>query len=424
MRFLTGGGRKGVGGIKGVLGRVGRIVVVAGIVLFQLDRLGLQGGGLRKGSEQFGLQRLRGVGLVGVGLSGSNLGERRGCRAVGDGLRGLNLGSIGRGGYGGIRNSLGFAAFGSGEGFGRSEFSFRGIGCLRDLGDFKFFKNRLIGFGERGLGEFAEKGGGFGRFRDIFSGIGGRGLDLDFHGLLLELGVDGNGLGVLLWFELRDIEVRSGLFRLVGKVRLRDLGFFRNALKSEFLFAEGIDTDEDVGRRIALLLDFLGDHEESEEDEQKEVGSRRPGQALVEEAGDVTPALKEIDEGDEGSEGEEDPPADRAQEILELFPAGEVGVADHLAGGGAVESIVGSFPGGVRFVVRAEDEVEAIHPHGGIGYVSVLDIEVNLFGFEGFAIHHTAEVDSVAPVAAAVAVGGEEDMLAPPGEGGLHIVLL
>ena len=87
--------------------------------------------------------------------------------------------------------------------------------------------------------------------------------------------------------------------------RLRDLGFFRNALKGEFLLAEGIDTDEDVGRRIALLLDFLGDHEESEEDEQKEVGSRRPGQALVEEAGDVTPALKEIDEGDEGSEGYE-----------------------------------------------------------------------------------------------------------------------
>ena len=161
MRVLAGGDRKGVGGIKGVLGRVGRIVVLAGIVLFQFDRLGLQGRGLWKGSEQFGLQRFRGVRLVGVGLlglSGGNLGERRGRRAVGDGLRRLNLGSIGRGGYGGIGNSLGVAALGSGDGFGRSKFSFRGIGSLRGLGEFEFFKNRLIGFGERGLGEFTEKG--------------------------------------------------------------------------------------------------------------------------------------------------------------------------------------------------------------------------------------------------------------------------
>ena len=154
------------------------------------------------------------------------------------------------------------------------------------------------------------------------------------------------------------------------------------------------------------------------------MGSCRTRKAFVKEAGNVAPALEEVDEGNESGEEQEDPPSNRAHEILELLPAGVVGVTDYLPGSGPVEAVVVFFSTGFRSVIRTEEEIEAIHPDGGISYVSILDIKINLFGFEGLAVHHATEVDPVTPAAAAIAIGSEEDMFAPSGECGLDVVFL
>ena len=81
-------------------------------------------------------------------------------------------------------------------------------------------------------------------------------------------------------------------------------GLFRNTFERQFFLAHGVDGNDDFGGRGTLLLDLLHDDEGGKDDEQEKVSGRRTSKALVEKAGDVAPALEEIDEGDQGGEGE------------------------------------------------------------------------------------------------------------------------
>ena len=75
-------------------------------------------------------------------------------------------------------------------------------------------------------------------------------------------------------------------------------------------------------------------------------------------------------------------------------------------------------------MVGAEEEIESVHPDGGVGYVSIFNVEVNPLWLKRFSFDHAAEVDPVALAPRTVTVGGQEDMLTSPRQGRLHVLFV
>ena len=294
------------------------------------------------------------------------------------------------------------------------------------LGRVAFLELRSLRLGQHGGGQRAEQRQVFGRHRHGRFGGGGVGFgkaDVGDERGLRRARDDGRRLGLNHRFEARNLEVALQFVGHERDGRVGHLHLLRGAFEREFFLRERVDADGDFRRlRLAAGLHFLGDEPDHHEEKDEQVDGRGAGEALVVKAGQVAPALEQVDEGDERGEGEEQPPQDVAEQCLELLPARVVGVAENLARGGPVKAVVLLRQRAGVGQFRAEEQVEAIHAHGGIGGVARLEIEVHFFRRLRFARDDTAEVNAKSGRVFPVAIGGEKDVVAAPGECRLGVV--
>ena len=155
------------------------------------------------------------------------------------------------------------------------------------------------------------------------------------------------------------------------------------------------------------------------------------------EAGYVPPFFYQVDQQEQGGDAKEDPPEDIRDELLEQFPAGQVGVADDLACGGTVEPVIlsrGAQPGfllrvrldlrrlGREIGIGAEEQVKTLHSNRWIGCLAFLDVDVDFFGGKHLAADHAGEVEAEVAWFSPGAVGSQEDLVSLAGQGGLDVI--
>ena len=127
----------------------------------------------------------------------------------------------------------------------------------------------------------------------------GRGCH-EFHGLPGDAGFDRPGLAVLLWFELGKVERAFHFPCGEGRFRIGDLRLLRHALHGQLFLGERIDADLDFrGRRDGIGFQFDRDEPNHHQQEDEQVNRDGRGEALVEQAGDVTPVFEQVDQGDQ-----------------------------------------------------------------------------------------------------------------------------
>ena len=163
----------------------------------------------------------------------------------------------------------------------------------------------------------------------------------------------------------------------------------------------------------------------------------RGRQAFVIEAGYVPPFFYQVDQQEQGCDPKQDPPEDVRDELLEQFPAGEIGIAYDLACGGPVEPVIlfrssklarllraclNLYRLGSEVAIGAEEEIKTFHSNRGIGRLAFLDVDVDLFRRHHLAADHPGEVEAEIAGFAPGPVGGQEDVISLPGERGLDII--